>query len=718
MMMDSDLTPMLSPKSVAVIGASPEAGSVGGLVLNYLIKFGYQGKIYPVNPKYGDLQGIRCYPSIKEIPEAADTVLVSIAAKYVIPAIQDCAARGIKTAIIATAGFAELGGEGKKLQEELHQVIRQQGMRVCGPNCNGIVNFYENATLCFSRFMEGDKIHQGNIGFITQSGAMGGSFIDRCQDRNMGFTYYLAPGNEVDVDVVDFMSFLVEDENTKVITAYVEQIRDAQKFLQVARRAVEKEKPIIILKVGVTQAGAKAAASHTGALAGSHRVYEAAFRQNGVISVEDFDHLLATAKLFSKSKLPRGNRVGVLSSSGGGSIMLADRCEKYGLEMPSLSDKTKEELGKLLPSFATIENPMDLTWGAFRGGPEAEQKMFKIFADDENLDIIVFMMTMVAGERARGRAISMVATAAHVDKPCVTWWAAGNLAGPGFRILDESSNILFKSPDRCVKALKAMLDYARFRNQHIGLQNVDQKITVRTGDRSRAQELLRGKAGLTEHQAKLILDCYEIPRVREAVAQSARQAAQIAEDLGYPVAMKISSPQIIHKTEAGGVRLNLTKKTEVKDTYRELLRRGESYNPDALIEGVLIQEMVNGGVEIIIGMSKDPTFGPTIMLGLGGIFVEILKDVSLRVLPVTQKDAEEMIREIKGYEVLKGARGKPKMDLKAITDILLKVSALSMDLGDSISEIDLNPVIILPEGRGAKVVDAMIVRRTDPTSES
>jgi len=717
-MMNSDLKPLLDPQSVAVIGASPEPGSVGGMVLNFLIKFGYQGKIYPVNPKYETLREIRCYPTVRDIPAGADTVVMGIPAKYILETVKDCAGQGIKTAIIPTAGFAEVGGEGKKLQEELQKIVRQTGLRVCGPNCNGIVNFYTNATLCFSRFLEAEKINRGNIGFVTQSGALGGSFIDRAQDRNMGFTYYIAPGNEVDADVVDFMSFLVADENTRVIAGYVEQIRDARKFLQVARKAADMGKPIILLKVGVTKTGAKAAASHTGALAGSDRVYDAVFRQHGVIRVQDLDELLATAMLFSRSKLPRGNRVGVLSSSGGGSIMLADRCEKYGLEMPSLSEKTKEELGKLLPSFATVENPMDLTWGAFRGGPEAEQKMFKIFADDENLDIIIFMMTMVAGERARTRAASMVATAAQVDKPCVTWWAAGNLAAPGFRILDESSNILFKSPDRCVKALKAMLDYARFRNHHIGPRKEESKIPIPTGDRSKAQELLRGKGALTEHQAKLILDCYEIPRVREAVAQSATQAAQIAEDLGYPVAMKISSPQIMHKTEAGGVRLNLTKKTEVKDTYRELLRRGEAYNPDALIEGVLIQEMVSGGVEVIIGMSKDPTFGPTIMLGLGGIFVEILKDVSLRVLPITRQDAEEMIREIKSYEILKGARGKPKADPEAITDILLKVSALSMDLGDSISEIDLNPVIILPEGRGAKVVDAVIVRRMDPTSES
>lgn len=713
MMTESDLKPMLAPKSVAVIGASPEAGSVGGLILNFLVKFGYQGKIYPVNPKYEDLQGIRCYPSIQEIPEVADTVVVGIGAKYVIPTIQDCAARGIKTAIIATAGFAELGGEGKKLQEELRQIIRQHGMRVCGPNCNGIVNFYENATLCFSRFMEGEKINRGNIGFVTQSGALGGSFIDRCQDRNMGFTYYIAPGNEVDADVVDFMSFLVDDENTKVITAYVEQIRDAQKFLRVCRRAAEKDKPIILLKVGVTQTGAKAAASHTGALAGSDRVYDAAFKQNGVIRVEDLDDLLAMAKLLSKSKLPRGNRVGVLSSSGGGSIMLADQCEKHGLVMPPLSETTQREMGKLLPPFATVGNPMDLTWGAFRGGPEVEQNMFKAFARDENLDIIIFMMTMIGGERARSRAVGMVSTANAVDKPCLTWWAAGNLAAPGFRVLDESSNILFKSPDRCIKALKGMLSYAQFRQQYDDRQSEKRKAPVFSIDQNRATELLAVKGALTEHQAKRLLSSYGIPVTREEVATSASKAVKIAEKLGYPVAMKISSPQITHKSEAGGIQLNLTGKTKVEKAYRELVRRGKTYNPEAVIEGVLVQEMVSGGAEVIIGISKDPTFGPTIMFGLGGIFVEILKDVSLRVLPITRRDAEEMVQEIKGYEILKGARGKSKADVNAIVDTLLRVSTLATDLGESIAEIDLNPVIVLPEGKGAKVVDTLIIRETD-----
>jgi acyl-CoA synthetase (NDP forming) len=715
--MNSDLIPMLAPKSVAVVGASPEFGSVGGLVLSFLLKFGYRGNIYLVNPKYKELQGIRCYSSIKDIPEAVDTVLVGIPAKYVFQTIQDCASRGIKTAIIATAGFAELGGEGKKLQEELGQVIRQSGMRVCGPNCNGIVNFYEKTPLCFSRFLEAEKIVSGDVGFVTQSGALGGSFVNRAQDRNIGFTYYIAPGNEVDADIVDFMSFLVDDPNTKVVIAYVEQIRDAKKFFRVAKRAIEQEKPIILLKVGWTKTGATAAASHTGALAGADRVYDAAFKQNGVIRVEDLDDLLATAMLLSKTKLPQGNRVGILSSSGGGSIILADLCEKFGLTLPPLSETTKEKLRSLLPPFATVVNPMDLTWGAFRGGVEAEQNMFKLFAQDENLDIIIFMMTMVAGDRARVRALNMVGTAEAVDKPFMTWWAAGNLATPGFKVLDESKMTLFKSPDRCIKAINATLNYASYRNRYSEIQSEGEKILSTPVDVEKVKNILSQKDGMTEHKAKLLLSCYGIPVTTEDMAFSGEQAVEIAEKLGYPVALKISSPQITHKSEAGGIQLNLSSESEVKKAYREIWKRCREYNPEAEIEGVLVQEMVGEGVEVIIGMSKDPTFGPTIMFGLGGIFVEILKDLTLRVLPITRRDAEEMIKEIKGYEILKGTRGKLRRDMDAIVDLLLKVSKLTMDWEGFISEIDLNPVIVFSDGKGAKVLDSLIIKVADSSAQ-
>lgn len=707
--MDLNLEPLLNPKSIAVIGASPDAGGVGGMVLNFLLKFGYQGNIYPINPKYQRIRDLKCYPSIRDIPKGVDAVLMGIAAKYILASLQECADQGIKTAIIPTSGFAEMGSDGKKLQEELKEIIRQNGLRVCGPNCNGIVNFYTNATMCFSRFLEAEKINQGNIGFVTQSGALGGSFINRAHDRNMGFTYYIAPGNEADADVVDFMSYLVNDNNTKVIAAYVEQIRDAQKFMEVTRRAAENEKPIVILKVGATATGAKAAASHTGALAGSDRVYDVAFKQNGVIRAEDLDDLLGIAKLLSSGRRPRGNKVGVISSSGGGSIMLADLCEKHGFDMPDISESTKQELKQMLPEFATPGNPMDLTWGAFRGN--TEQNMFKTFAQDENLDIIIFMQTMIAGERARLRAVSMVDATNAVDKPCMTWWAAGNLADPGFRVLDESSNVLFKSPGECIRALKGVLRYARFQQLDRNPQIEKEEFSLFSIDKNKAMEILAVKEQLTEHRAKQLLSIYGIPVTREEVVNSANQATAVAEKLGYPLAMKISSPQISHKSEAGGIQLNLTGMTAVKKAYGEIITRGKNYRPGATVEGVLIQEMVSGGVEVIIGVSKDPTFGPTIMFGLGGIYVEILKDVSLRVLPINRRDAEEMVQEIKGYEILNGARGKSKVDINAITDILLKVSKLITDFSESIEEIDLNPVIVLPEGKGAKVVDTLIVKK-------
>jgi len=708
----TSLAPLLLPESIAVVGASPKFGGVGGTVMHYLKKFGYQGKVYPINPKYGDILGWECFPSLVDIPGEVDCALLGIPAKLIKKTITDACSNNVKSAIITSSGFAELGPDGKRLQQEIVDIAREGDMRLCGPNCNGIVNFNSKATLCFSKFLDADQINTGNVGFVSQSGALGGAFVDRAQDRNLGFSYYIAPGNESDLEVVDFISFLIDDPNTSVIAAYVEQIRDGKKFARVARKATEKGKPIIVFKVGVTQTGAKAAASHTGALAGDDLVYNAFFKQNGVIRVNTYDDLIETTLAFSKSRLPRGNRVGIISSSGGGAIDLSDKSEICNLKIPPLTKKTKKELGELLPAFANLDNPVDLTWGAFRGGPEEEIEMFKCIAQDDNFDVIIFMMSMVAGERARMRAGTMVDTAKAVDKSFFAWWAPGNLAQPAYEVLDaEGSCIsLFKSSERCITAIKAMVYYAKFQKQFKARNNQTELAIDTSIARKQTAGLLGGKDALTEFQSKSLLSCYDIPVSREKVARTEDQAVAYAKEL-YPVALKISSSQIAHKTEAGGIFLNLTDEQQVRDAYNQIIANAKNYNPDAQIDGVLVAEMVPDGTEIIVGLKKDPAFGMTLVFGLGGIFVEVLKDVSLRTLPITREDAFDMISEIRSYDLLKGVRGSNKADIDAIVDLLVKMSALGIDFQDDIDAIDLNPVIVFDEGKGVKVVDALFIKK-------
>lgn len=708
--MDRSLGALLAPKSIAVVGASDDFGRIGGMLIKYLLKFGYRGKIYPVNPKYEEIAGIQCYPNVRNLPEKADTALIAVAAKLVPESLRECAERGIKTAIVYSAGFAETGGEGRRKQEELREIIRQGEMKVCGPNCIGIVNFTEDIAMSFSGFLEADRLVSGNVGFVSESGALGGSIVNRAQDRNIGFSYFISTGNEADLDLTDFMAFLVDDANTQVIMAYVEGIRDIAKFARVAKRALELGKPIVLLKVGETEGGKRVAATHTGSLTGSDAVYSAAFEQYGVIRVEDYDDLIETAMLFSKSKLPKGNRMGILTGTGGGAIILADKIVKHGLSLPPLSQFTQEQLSQKVESFATVGNPMDLT-GQLYSQPETFKNVIQLFAQDENIDIVTVAISMVPGERAKARATYIIDAAKAVDKPFVSWWAAGELSEPAFKLLDESEVTLFKSPERCIKAVKSAVTYSQMREKLL----VRDKGALPVSIDCRKAETLFGISGqiLTEHETKLLLASYGIPVTREEVATSAAQAADIAGKIGYPVALKVNSRQITHKSEAGGIRLNLASKSAVIKAYSEILANYQKYAPKAKIEGVLVQEMAKGGTEVIIGISRDPDFGLVLMFGLGGILVEILKDVSMRLLPITRRDAEEMVRGIKGYQVLAGARGKPRADIEAIIDLLLKVSNLASDWGDSISELDLNPVVVFEDGQGAKVLDALCVKRSN-----
>jgi acyl-CoA synthetase (NDP forming) len=704
------LDALLKPKSVAIVGVSGDPSRIGGQLLKYLLKFGYKGTIYPINPNYKEVEGYKCYSTIVDLPGPIDVAMIATPEKAVIDSLRECAEEGVKSAIVYSAGFAETGPEGREKQAKMADIARTSGMRICGPNCVGVINFLDGVAMSFSGFLEADKLQGGRIGFVSQSGALGGSILSRAQDRGMGFSYFASTGNESDLETSDLIEYFVNDARTGVIMALVEELRNPDKFIAVAESAFERGKPIIILKVGETEIGQKAAATHTGSMAGSIRGYKAVFQAKGVIQVEDYDDLIETTLLLSKAKIPKGKRVGIITGAGGGGIIIADKVAKAGLSLASLSRKIKEGLAEKMVSFASLTNPLDLT-GQLYNDPDMFKKCIGLFAGDENIDIVVVIVTMVPGERAKKRATYIVEASRSVEKTFVSWWAAGDQCEPGFKILDESQVTLFKSPERCVRALNALVRYGQFKSRWTARRAKGETGFSIPVDRLKVKECLAiEEKNLSEYHSKKVLSHYGIPIIEERIGKSAEEAVAAAKEIGFPVVLKVSSPDIPHKTEAGVIRLNVRTEHEVLKSYQEIIQAASRFNPQARIDSVLVQKMAQGGSEVIVGVKRDPQFGAMVLFGLGGIFVEILEDFSMRPVPITREDAREMIQEIRGYPILQGARGKKKADEEALIDILLRVSRLAEDWREELSEIDLNPIMLFEEGRGAFVLDALMIK--------
>ena len=709
--MQSDLSPLLRPDSVAIVGVSQNPSRIGGRLFRYLKRHGFEGRLALVNPKYEVLNGVTCFPSVSAIPFQTDCALVAVPGNHVVSVLTECVQNGVKSAVIFSSGFAEMGASGRKAQEEIRALAEEGNLQICGPNCIGLINFHRKTALSFSQLLETDKLIPGNIGFISQSGALGGSMVNRGQDRKIGLSYFISSGNEAMLDVSDFITHLVlHDENTEVIAAVIEGFKDGRKFTQAAELAMKHRKPLVVLKTGTTAVGQKAAASHTGSLTGADAVVDAVFHQTGVTRVHHYDQLLQTASLFSKGRRPRGNRVGILTSSGGAGIIMADYYTQMGLQIPEPSAETRTLAAKEIGSFGKVDNPFDLT-GQIFSDPDMFSRCMKLFVKEDRFDIIQVNVSMVAGQSSEQRGKMLLDSIRGCSKPVVSWWAAGGLSDAGVRVLDDSEVVAFRSPERCAEALRALAAYSRHAERG---EDMDTSRKTQTDPKclEKAAELLNtGKASLSEHESKALLRLYDIPVTREKIVRSVDAAVDYCEQIGYPVVLKIDSPDILHKTEANVVRLGIASREELVHAYGEITDAAARYDPGAAINGVTVQEMVTGGTEVIAGMPQDPQFGPIIAFGLGGIFVEVLKDISLRVTPLSTSDAHEMVGEIKGYPLLKGIRGKTPADIKAIVDLLQKLSRLAEDFKEEIAEIDINPLLVFGEGQGLKALDALVVPR-------
>jgi acetyltransferase len=713
---------LFAPRSVGILGASSDLNKVSGRPLSYMLRFGFPGNIYPINPKYEEIAGVRCHPSIEQVPGDMDVLMVIIPAGEILPNLEAGLKKGVKAAIIISGGFAEVGGKGKALQEELKAFARRSGMLIYGPNTTGFLSIVHRSVATFSQALEViEDMVPGPTGLITQSGAFGAAIFVRAMRVGLGISHWAATGNEADLEFCDFLDYMVDDPHTRVIAGFLAGVEDGQKLLQGLDRAARAGKPVVLLKVGGTEAGKRAAHSHTGAMVGSSRAYDAVFRQKGVIVAQDIDELIDFSMALSRAATPKGKRIGIMTESGGGGVLLTERCAEMGLQVSEIAGDTLQRLKKVVPALGSVKNPVDLT-GQSLSNPAIVKGAVEVMLDAQDFDMVVplLLMSEATAERKVSDLLDLVGRENARDKTVVVCWPEG--PKPWIQHLVAKGIHVAVTPTRCASTLRALAQVGEFRNK------LDAQSEPPGGDcpelPERRREAVRavfdavlksGSDRLTEHQTMEVLAAYGIPIPRLGMAHSPDEAVRIARDLGFPVVAKLSSPEILHKSDAQAVALGLRSDSEVREAYDRVVANGLRFAPEARMEGVLIQEMIEGaGVETIMGISQEPPFGPTLVFGMGGVLVEILKDVAVRVLPATRADLAGMVPQISGYPLLQGVRGRPAKDEPALLDALWRLATLAWEMREFIAEIDVNPLVVLPKGKGVKALDGLLVLRREP----
>ena len=693
---DPKLDHFFSPKSIAVIGASTKAGKVGHSIVRNILEYDYPGRVYPVNPTADMILGQKAFPDLLSVPDPVDLAIVAVPPEKVLGAIGQCGKKGIDSVIVITSGFKETGGDGSRLEEELAADIKNAGIRLVGPNCLGIID----TASCLNASFAAGMPFAGHIGFFSQSGALCVAILDWALGENIGFSKFVSLGNKTDVTEIDLMKAMAADENTRVILGYIEGIEDGRTFMNVAR-SVSKKKPVILIKSGTTKAGAKAASSHTGALAGSNTAYNAAFKQCGIIHASSVHELFTYATAFASQPLPKGPNVAIITNSGGPGIIAADACDRSDLQLPSVPRDTVEQLRSFLPKTASFYNPIDIIGDA---GAERYKKTLKAIIADHLFHSVLILLTPTASVDIEETAKAIVSIAKTTDKPIMTSFMGEKRVRPGRRIFQENGIPSFGYPEDAVAALNAMFGRRHWLDQP---EKRYERIDVATSKVRRifASVTRQRRADLIEIEAREILDAYGFELPRTILANTTKEAVKAASEIGYPVVMKIASPDVLHKSDLGGTRVGLGNERMVEDAFFDITSNVRQRLPNARILGIVVQEMIQGGKEVILGITNDIQFGPMIMFGLGGIYVEVLKDVSFRIVPVSVEEADAMIREIRSFPLLRGVRGESPADLIAIRKSILLLSQMALDFPEII-EADINPLLIRPQGKGAIAVDA------------
>ncbi|MBI4665005.1 MAG: acetate--CoA ligase family protein [Nitrospinae bacterium] len=696
------LEPLLYPESVAVIGASKSPGKVGYEILNNLVKGGFAGELIPVNPTADEIMGVKCFPDITKHEGPVDLSVIAVPTAAVKAAVEGSIKAGVKAIIVITAGFKETGHDGAELEKEIAAICAARNVRIMGPNCLGLINTHHKFNASFARRMP----HTGGISVISQSGALCTAILDWAAERHTGLAKLISFGNKADLNESDFLRALGRDEDTRVIMGYLENITNGDEFIKVAED-VANRKPVVLLKVGSTKAGMKAASSHTGSLAGADIAYGAAFKRAGVIRVETFEALFDYSTAFSMQPLPKGDRVAIITNAGGPGIMAADAVEKSGMKVTTLGIDTASELSCKLPAAASIGNPIDVLGDA---DPERYALALRAAQEDDTVDAIIVILTPQAMTKPAETARAL-AGCVRGEKPILAAFMGGADVLPGREELAAASLPDYPSPERAVAALKAMHDYVLWRKRP---PRIIAKFPVnrRRVERIITHHMRANRLQIGEVMAKEILKAYGFNVPEGQLAANAEEALDVADRIGYPVAMKIASPDIIHKSDFGGVRLGLINAEAVTDAFDLMMARIKRRSPDVQLEGVYVEKMATRGREVIVGMTRDPQFGPMLMFGLGGIFVEVMKDVTFYLAPITAEDAMQMLKSTRSYALLKGARGQRPVDLNAIAQGLQRISQLATDF-PQIAELDINPFIVGEVGAEPTVADARITLSLD-----
>ncbi len=685
------------PESVAIVGASSHAGKIGNIIVDNMLSAGFKGKILPVNPTVETILGLPVTKEIADLPRPLDLGVICVPPQSVIPALESLSTLPTKAVIIITAGFKEVGKDGYYLEEQVKKLAKEHDIALLGPNCLGLINPADGLNASFAV----GQPPAGNIAFFSQSGALCVSILDWALGYNIGFSKFISLGNKAVLDETDMLSVLAEDPKTKVILGYLEAVENGKRFMRVAKE-VSRRKPVILIKSGTTAAGAKAASSHTGAIAGSDAAYTAAFNQSGIIRCHDVATLFNLAAAFSTQPLPKGPNLAIVTNSGGPGILAADAAEHTDLTLARLSSATVDKLKEFLPPYASLYNPIDIIGDA---SAERYARTLEIVMQDERVHSVMVLLTPTAAVQVEETAQSMIDCAKTSDKPIFGCFMGEKVVGKGRRMLQEAGIPCYAFPEPAVTAISSMYSY---------LERIQRPAPVEVcyrRDLGKAEEIIRqarasGLNEIVEFQAQGLLKAYELPQPEAQLARTSDEAVKAAERIGFPVVLKIASPQISHKSDVDGVRVNLKTPQEVRRTFLDITSRAQRLREDAFISGCLVQGMAPpDSKEVIVGFKRDSQFGPLIMFGLGGIYVEILKDVSFRLAPLSLGDAHEMIREIKSFPLLRGVRGEPPVNFTAIEDILLIMSQLALDFPE-IEEAEFNPVLVSP--REALVADVRV----------
>ncbi len=695
------LKPIFDPESIAIIGASNDIQKFGGRPIRYMKEGGFEGSIFPVNPKGGEIQGLTAYKDVRDIPEPVDLAVISVPAPGVVAQIEACAEAGVKGAVIFSSGFAEVGDEGERWQARLTEIAKSSGIRLVGPNCMGMLNTKSRAIGTFSSAFDHGWPQHGNITILSQSGAVGSHTLVLARERGLGIRGWMTTGNECDVDVADCMLFAAEDPETEVMVVYMEGCRQPEVLIQALEAARRNRKPVIVLKVGASEIGAVAASSHTASLAGADAIFDSVYRQYGAYRAHSLEELLEIAGACAAGHFPAGNRLGVATVSGGVGVMACDAAAVNGLDVPALPEQAQRELKELMP-FAAVRNPVDTT-AQMLNDMSLLRRNLEVLLEQGNCDANLLFLTSIGFNTVLMPQIKEMLPSVRARFPDDLIVFSAMLSREDKAFFETLKFLCIEDPTRAIEAIGALVRFGE---------------SFARGPADAAPSLLASArpapaAMLNEVDAAALLRDAGIPVVDSHLVASADAAVEAASEIGFPAVLKVVSAEIQHKSEVGGVRVGLADGDAVGRAYEEILASVAEKSPGTPIDGIMVAPMISGGVETILGVHTDPVFGPVVMFGLGGIFVEVLKDVTFRVAPFGFDEARRMIAEVKGYPLLQGVRGQPPADVEALAEALALLSVFAVENRDTVDGVDLNPFVVHEAGKGAVALDALVVPKSN-----